>query len=126
MWALHLEETYFRFLRPLKESRAVHRFLGCFLEGLVHKAVTTLGSDHRSQVSLAVGGESPLGGGEGEGECITELRGTSSGTRNTRGAAATKTPVAETGFDSKGAPGLGPEHLSGSKLNHVQAQKGHL
>ena len=31
------------------------------LEGLIHEAVTTLGSDHRSQGFLAVGGESSLG-----------------------------------------------------------------
>lgn len=103
--ALHLEETYFQSLRRLKDSRIVHRFLDCFPERLIHQAVTMLGSDHRSQAFRAVDGEGSLGGYKGEGG------GTSHSSEEAplgpdipTMAAATKTQVAETGFESKGAP----------------------
>lgn len=103
--------------------------LDWFLEGPIHKAVTTLGSDHRMPCLSGAWWRKFYERVQGVGEVEHQLRGGSGGSlRNTYLCSCHGNPkwLEITGFGSNRAPGLGPPHLSASKLSHLPAQKGHL
>lgn len=90
---------------------------------MTRNAVTARGSDHRGPCPRAVHGGCS-GRWEGAGELLHQkMPGPEAPPRQLPG---TLKCLRRTGFEAKGAPRLGTPHPSGSKLNPLQLQRGHL